>query len=204
MQTETQGPKREFDASRYLEELYEIYRQIDERYQEVASIYGFSCEGCEDNCCQTVFYHYTLIEYFALLEGFDRLPQKQQEESLRRAKAYIDQLNRYRQKETEIRLMCPLNQDGLCTVYQHRPLICRVHGLPGILRHPRKGRQVFEGCNRFQSLHQRREDLLIDRTPYFTRIATLESRLRTEMDYMLRFRKTVAEMIYDRSLLSYL
>ncbi len=197
------GGSLQLDVSKYLEELFEVYREIDTEYEKIASEYGFGCSGCEDNCCNTVFYHYTLIEYFALLEGFDNLPPETQKKSIERARDYVQQLNRYRMREEELKIMCPLNYDGLCSVYEHRPLICRVHGLPGMLQHPKKGKQLFSGCKRFEQQHKILEEKRIDRTPYYTQIATIETRLRQDMDYMLKFRKTVAEMILDRNLLSY-
>ncbi len=195
--------KLEIDIGGFLNELYGIYRDIDRAYEEVASEYGFSCQGCEDNCCRTVFYHYSLIEYFGVLEGFDRLPEQKQQEALQRAKQYVAELNRFRTKETEMKRMCPINFDGLCGIYEHRPLICRIHGVPGILRHPVKGTRVFSGCQRFEILHPDKDPKRLDRTEFFTKIATIETRLRREMDYMLKFQKTIAEMILNRDLLSY-
>ncbi len=195
--------KLEIDIGNYLEELYGVYRDIDRAYQEVARRYDFSCQGCEDNCCRSVFYHYSLIEYFGVLEGFDALPEDSRNEALHRARDYVAELNRMRTRETEMKRMCPLNFDGLCIIYEHRPLICRVHGVPGILRHPLKGTRAFSGCQRFEKLHGSDIPHPLDRTEFYTKIATIETRLRAEMDYMLRFQKTIAEMLLNRDLLSY-
>jgi len=195
--------KLEMDIGNFLDELYSVYRAIDKVYAEIASRYDFSCKGCEDNCCNTVFYHYTLIEYFGVLEGFDKLTDAQKTEALRRAKDYVAELNKFRAKEAEMKRMCPLNFDGLCSIYEYRPLICRIHGVPGLLRHPIKGTKYFSGCRRFESLFKDQQVQRLDRTEFFTKIATLETRLRTEMDYMLKFQKTIAEMILNRDLLSY-
>ncbi|RME64663.1 MAG: hypothetical protein D6778_07565, partial [Nitrospirae bacterium] len=94
--------KLEIDIANYLEELYGVYRDIDRAYQDVAQRYNFSCDGCEDNCCTTVFYHYSLIEYFGVLEGFDALPEGKKTEALKRAKEYVAELNKLRTKETEM------------------------------------------------------------------------------------------------------
>lgn len=195
--------KLDIDISNYLEELYGVYREIDSAYNEVARQYNFSCEGCEDNCCRTVFYHYSLIEYFGVLEGFDSLPEDKKKEALQRAREYVAELNRMRTKETEMKRMCPLNFEGLCIIYEYRPLICRIHGVPGVLKHPVKGTRLFGGCRRFEQLHGNENATRIDRTEFYTKIATIETRLRSEMDYMLKFQKTIAEMILNRDLLSY-
>jgi len=188
------------DLTKYIKELFKIYGEFDKEYKELASFYNFNCSGCEDNCCNSVFYHYTLIEYFALLEGFNGLSSRLQKQSIQRAKEYIKQLNKFRYKEQQIKIMCPLNYDGLCAVYEYRPLICRVYGLPGVLNHPIKGKQEFKGCKRFQEINKNnQEDKKIDRTPYYTRIATIETRLRKNLNYLLKFKKTIAEMIIDRN-----
>lgn len=187
----------DYDIGKYLDGFYEVYGEIDHAYKESAVYYGFSCKGCEENCCDTVFYHYSLVEYFGLLEGFARLAEDLKDRSLERARAYVRELNRHRGKESLIRIMCPLNYDGLCSVYENRPLICRIHGLPGELHHPVKGREGFEGCSRFGRTNEKDGEKVIDRTLFYTRIATLENQLRREMGYLIKFRKTIAEMLID-------
>lgn len=192
--------KLEYDIAPYMETLFEIYKEIDAAYEESARHYGFSCEGCDENCCTTVFYHHTILEFFGLLEGFDMLPQDLQQESLQRAGEYLKELNRYRGREEQVKMLCPLNYDGLCKIYEHRPLICRIHGLPGELEYPGKGKQAFSACKRFNALEMGDETVVIDRTPFYTRIATLEGQIRGEMQYMTKFRKTIAEMLIDKNL----
>lgn len=191
----------DIDISIYLEKLNEIYKEIDKAYADAADYYGFSCEGCEQNCCDTVFYHYTLIEFFGLIEGFEKLDDERKAESLRRAEEYLRTLNRYRGREHEVKILCPLNYDGLCALYEHRPLICRIHGLPGAFKHPGKGTRSFPGCKRFEDINKMERKVVIDRTQYYSQIATLESQLRRQMDYMMKFQKTIAEMLLDRNLI---
>ncbi|RMG01271.1 MAG: YkgJ family cysteine cluster protein [Nitrospirae bacterium] len=191
----------DLDAGVYLDKLYEVYKEIDKAYADAADYYGFSCEGCEQNCCDTVFYHYTLIEFFGLMEGFEKLDDERKAESLRRAEEYLRKLNRFRGREYEVKILCPLNYDGLCAVYEHRPLICRVHGLPGAFKHPGKGTRSFPGCKRFEDINKKERKVVIDRTQFYSQIATLESQLRRQMDYMMKFQKTIAEMLLDRNLI---
>ncbi len=191
---------KELDASLYLDRLFEVYRDIDRAYAASADYYGFSCDGCVDNCCRTVFYHYTLIEYFGLLEGFDRLPEGIKAESLARARSYLEVLKRSRGREESLDLMCPLNFDGLCKVYEHRPLICRIHGFPGVLHHPARGKQQFTGCKPFNETNRKELTHVLDRTPFYSRIVEIERGMRRQMDYMKRFRLTIAEMLVEGNL----
>ncbi|NOZ24665.1 MAG: hypothetical protein GXO94_01010, partial [Nitrospirae bacterium] len=188
------------DKAFFTGRLFSIYSEIDGAYRKSAEHYGFSCDGCEDNCCRTVFYHYTLVEYFGLLEGFDRLPAGIRDESMRKGRAYLEKLKENKDGEEGLDLMCPLNYDGLCRIYEYRPLICRIHGFPGRFDHPVKGDQRFTGCKVFNETCQEDWTQLIDRTPFYVRIADLEGRLRRRMNYKERFRKTIAGMLIERDL----
>ncbi len=184
----------------FMDKLFKIYGEIDRVCRDSAEHYGFSCDGCDDNCCKTVFYHYTVVESFALLEGFDKLPAEIRDESMRRGRDYLKNLEKHRGREEDLEMMCPLNYDGLCRIYEYRPLICRIHGFPGGLKHPVKGNQRFTGCRIFNKTFQKKWTHFIDRTPFYTGIANLEGRIRREMDYMQGFRKTIAEMLIERNL----
>lgn len=187
------------DISPYLNRLASLYRSIDEVYAQLASHYGsFSCEGCTDNCCTTVFAHYTLIENFYFLEGFDALPAVRKKEAIERAEKYLRKLEKA-EKETALSIMCPVNFEGLCAVYEQRPLICRVHGLPAQVSSPQKGVEHWNGCLRFQALHGDHIDLEIDRTYFYAEIAALEVDLRRDLMHFEKYRKTIAHMVdeYD-------
>ncbi len=188
------------DKALFTGRLFRIYSGIDDAFREAADHYGFSCDGCEDNCCRTVFYHYTLIEYFGLLEGFDRLPARIRDESMRKGRAYLDKLAQGRGGEEGLDLMCPLNFDGLCRIYEHRPLICRIHGFPGRFDHPAKGSQRFTGCKVFNETCSKEWTHLIDRTPFYVGYPDIEGRLRRALNHTARFRKTIAEMLIERDL----
>ncbi len=57
-------------------------------------------------------------------------------------------------------IMCPLNlkiRTGICGLYKHRLMICRMHGVPNVLIRP-DGQQVqFPGCYRCQELTEKVE-----------------------------------------------
>ena len=57
----------------FFDQLQDIFADMDRRYGIAAQSYGFQCQGCEDNCCRTRFYHYTYLEYLFIRRGFDNL-----------------------------------------------------------------------------------------------------------------------------------
>ncbi len=190
----------DIDISNYLDKLSEIYKEIDSEYEKTQKHYdNFSCKDCDDNCCTTVFHHYTFIENLFMIEGFDTVEPERWKVINERAKDYFTQLTKSGHCVTSLKIMCPLNFDGLCSLYEYRPLICRIHGVPSFLQSPHRGKQEWQGCKRFEKLHGDKIDSFMDRTPYFTKIATLEGQVRQELTYFQKHRKTIAEMIMDYS-----
>jgi Fe-S-cluster containining protein len=110
---------------KHLTRVAEIYKAIDNLYDAAMKHYKFSCEGCADNCCVTKFYHHTNIEDIYLAEGLKRLDEDKKREVLTRAE---DVVNIHNSSPDDVRVMCPLNENGLCIAYAHRPMICRIHG----------------------------------------------------------------------------
>jgi len=177
----------------HLERLEKIYLSMDQAFEGLAAFYGFDCQGCQDNCCHTYFYHYTIAEYLYLLQGLFALPGEKGEEVMERARVMGDP----GKKED---YLCPLNQDGRCLLYSHRTMICRLHGLPFEFRRPDGRREEGSGCSklederRIRGLPYRR----IDRTPFYTDLACLERNIREEIGYSQKLKKTIAEMLRDR------
>ena len=50
-----------------------------------------------------------------------------------RAEAYLGAAHKAEAAGQRPRLLCPLNEGGLCRLYRHRLLICRSHGVPATL-----------------------------------------------------------------------
>ncbi|MCI5223739.1 MAG: hypothetical protein D3924_13980 [Candidatus Electrothrix sp. AR4] len=99
--------------------------------------------------------------------------------------------------------MCPLNDNGLCSLYQHRMLVCRMHGIPATLTRPDGQTMRFPGCFRCQDIvkkkyKQETDAPAMDRSLLFRRLAALESRLMGERRHLYpKVRKTISEMIID-------
>jgi len=110
----------------FLKRLKKIFEFMDQKYQEAADYYGFNCKGCEDNCCLTRFYHYTLVEYLYIKEGFHRLQDKKQVEVKQRSLPVCQEYDEADIKGTPVKQMCPVNFENLCAIYPYRPMICRL------------------------------------------------------------------------------
>ena len=177
--------------------LEQINEAIDRAYTDVASQYGFHCSGCEDNCCLTRFYHHTYLEFLYLLKGYRGLERSQQIDIREKAESVCSALREADAKNNDrsIRLMCPLNFDGFCCLYQYRPMICRMHGLPHELRRP-DGRIIQgPGCAYLEQHYGKQATVSFDRTPFYQEMARLEKELRSLVHADTKIKMTVAEMI---------
>jgi Fe-S-cluster containining protein len=181
--------------SSFLNELSGIYGDMDRQYHRIARQYGFECKGCENNCCLTRFYHHTVLEYAFLMAGFNALDDAQK--ALIQARA-VEVLSNYREADLAagpVRIMCPLNEEGLCQVYERRPMICRLHGLPHELKKA-SGQKVFgPGCEAFDERCKNPPYIPLDRTPFYARMAGLEQRLRQALGYYDKIKLTLADMV---------
>ena len=184
--------RTDFDIKDLLGPLKTLYAGMERAYDEVAGHYGFGCEGCQDNCCTQRFHHHTLLEYYFLMEGLKRADDSLKEKILGRARDVVAQY----EGETEIQpLMCPVNFKGLCALYEYRPMICRLHGLPHSFLRPDGTAVLGNGCQRFSdncSITRR-----LDRTGFYTELAGLEKQLRLALGFSGRYSKTTAEMLLE-------
>jgi hypothetical protein len=183
------------DYSTYITSLKEIYADMDRKYIEAAAYYIMDCTGCLDSCCLTRFYHHTIIEYLYLLEGFNSLAIDKRTEIRQRAVEVCEKTVDSEGKGTPIRIMCPLNIDGLCTIYEYRPMICRMHGIPHELRKPGCSPVKSPGCNTFLKIFEEKDYYPFDRTSFYLNMAQLEKRLRQSIGIVEKFKMTVAEML---------
>jgi len=168
---------------------------MDGKYQAAADYYGFNCTGCEDNCCFTRFYHYTLLEYLYILDGLNTLDGEKRAQIKGRALEVCRETDRADAQGVPMRMMCPLCVDSVCLLYAYRPMICRLHGIPHELRRSGGGLLQASGCDAFTAQFQGKPRFKFDRTPLYLEMAGLEKELRQVLGMPIKIKMTVAEMI---------
>lgn len=175
-----------------------IFRDMDRTYAAVAEQYGFRCNGCVENCCLTRFYHHTLLEYLYLVEGMGTLDASARQAVLKQALAVSTRMAGADRRGEALRIMCPLNQDGRCTLYPYRPMICRLHGIPHELHRPDGDVIKNPGCDEFfKGCRESGKTAYIrfDRTPFYRQMAMLEKELRLQTGYADTIKLTIAQML---------
>ena len=135
-------------------DLFKRYESLvngsDRAFQRMAKdyVHEIKCKrGCSD-CCHAVFGLF-LVEAFSLKESFDALDRKERRKILARCDKAERDLQRMQEKHKSSiheggdaadvlgkeRLSCPLLSDrAVCLLYFHRPITCRVYGIPTAIR----------------------------------------------------------------------
>lgn len=138
------------DFTPYFKKYEEISSTADELFLRIQKDFpdGVKCEiKCED-CCHALF-DLTLIEAIYINHQFcKKFKGKQREQILEKSnradrKIYQIKKKAYQDKESgknEVdilmemaaeRVRCPLlNSEGMCDLYEYRPITCRLYGLP--------------------------------------------------------------------------
>ncbi len=182
-------------------EIGEIYQSMATAYDEVAHSINLTCTSCPDNCCDSYFLHYTYSEWAYLWEGIRALDDARIDRIMQRARDYVTQSRLLIAQGERPQIMCPLNEKGLCSLYEHRLMICRTHGVPATLTRPDGQHLRFPGCFRCQEIVQAKyaaetEAPAMDRTILYKRLAQLESRfLGDKRGLFPKIKLTIAEMI---------
>jgi len=185
-------------SSAHVIELEDIYEGLQAQYEKIAADLEFTCSGCPDNCCDSYFQHHTYIEWAYLWQGMRKLSDERRDELIARSSKWQEECNSALAAGERPQVMCPLNDDGLCSLYHHRLLVCRTHGVPAAITRPDGQRLQFPGCFRCQELVEQRggTDLEVERTPYLRRLAMLENMLLENKRHLYpRVRMTIADMI---------
>jgi predicted metal-binding protein len=174
-----------------------VYAEMEGAYNLAAQKIGLTCRQCRDNCCLSYFQHHTYVEWAYLWRGLRACDDKRLEGFLSRAQAYVTQAEAMLAQGARPHIMCPLNEDGLCGLYEHRLMICRMHGVPNSLVRPDGKKLNFPGCGPCQELYAERGEVpVLDRTPYYRTLAHLETAFRgTTTGPLPRVNLTLAEML---------
>ncbi len=179
------------------EKLAALYQRMEEVYDRVARELHFTCTGCPDNCCDSYFLHHTVIEWAYLWQGLAALSENRLAVICERAADYIAQSRKALMKGERPQIMCPLNDGGLCVLYKHRLMICRMHGVPSCFSKPDGSKVHFPGCFRCQEQVEGREEIPeVDRTELYRELASLEKDVLLSVAFKgHRIKMTIAEMI---------
>jgi Fe-S-cluster containining protein len=177
-------------------ELEQLLARMDQAYRQTAGAAGFECRGCLQNCCRTLFFHHTLTELLYLKAGLAGLSAEVHNRIRERAAGAVDRMRGTEQaQQPSAGTMCPLNEQDRCMLYAHRPMICRLHGLPHRLQRPDGKVLSGPGCDDFYRQCGSASSVALDRTPHYTAMAGLEKALRQKWDFGARIKMTVARMV---------
>ena len=179
--------------SAWVKKIKSLFEKMDLAYEASASVSGFTCNGCTDNCCYSLFYHHTLLELFYLKEGLKQLSEEDLAKVVFRAQEVTPLLHQKAENGSEEKIPCPLMDDGKCLAYNHRPMVCRLHGVAHILERPDGNVMQSPGCHIYEGAGK--ESLPLNRTPLYQEMAGLERALRKETGFSDRLKLTIAEMI---------
>ncbi len=174
-----------------------LFGKMDQAFEKVARGYGFVCNGCEENCCQSLFFHHTLVEKAYLHYGLSMMEPSEQEDILEKARAYTAHGAFVPGADPDMeKPMCPLFADGGCRMYPFRPMICRLHGLPHELARPMQPVVRCPGCR--AGHFEDKPYQPFDRTPFYQEMARIEMAFRQETGQTEKCKQTIAQMLLDQ------
>jgi len=168
---------------------------MDDAYDKTCSQYDFTCNGCEDNCCRSLFFHHTFVEKAYLLHGFKKMAPDWKKTVLQRAQLYTQKTVAPDKTAKSRKLMCPLNKNGRCTLYPYRPMICRLHGLPHELFKPGAPPLKGPGCDAGQ--FDTKIYIPFDRTLFYREMAQVEMDFRRQKNKTGKIKETIAQILTD-------
>lgn len=164
---------------------------MDRAFDKAADHYGFQCNGCEDNCCKSFFYHHTFIEKDYLLSKANEFDYDRKISLKKSAALYLDTIKH--------KPLCPLNKDDLCILYNVRPMICRLHGIPHHLSMPGIETKQNPGCDAGASCFNSTNYFSFDRIPFYKEMTEIEKEYRKKVAVSGKIKQTIAHMLLDLS-----
>ncbi|MCG8615275.1 MAG: YkgJ family cysteine cluster protein [Desulfobacterales bacterium] len=180
-------------------QLADLFTKMDNTWDRVAADNGFQCNGCEDNCCLSLFYHHTQVEKAYLWHGFKTLSPQTQTTVLAKARDYLEKTfgtEGTPSPDTDSKkIPCPLLSDGRCSLYTYRPMICRMHGLPHELHRP--DGQIMKGPGCDAGAFDETNGPPFNRTPFYREMAGIEMAFRTATGKQEKIRATIAHILLD-------
>jgi hypothetical protein len=156
-----------------------LYERMHKDYDEVRGRIGLECRECPANCCTSFFQHHTYVEWAYLWNGLNLLPANELAAIEASARDYLESTRLAQAAGAKPQAMCPLNREGLCALYDHRLMICRLFGVPNRLLHPDGRQLLFPGCWRCGELLQEAGvevtgPPVLERTPLYSELVAIE------------------------------
>ena len=176
--------------------LVEIYHRMDDAYSAVAEKVGLTCQGCDGvKCCTVDLTLHTFMEMHYLRRGFDSLDGAAQRTILEHCRTIVRAKQEDPWGDAYRESVCALNHNGTCMLYAHRPMICRLAGLPHFFVRPDGTKKHSGGCTTFQKkIDTFSPDLEIDRTDFYRDMAALEMEIALDRGQRTA-PKTIAETL---------
>lgn len=191
------GERPMHSGERLIPRLRDLYQEMDSAYSALANQAGFSCTGCDGaKCCTVDLMLHTFIEKLYLRRGFNVLEPSLQLEVLGRCKTVLRAKQEDPYGYAYRTAVCVLNFDGRCRLYEHRPMICRLSGVPHFIRKPDGQKVLGPACERFRAevASDMPDDAELDRTDFYRRLAEIEIQMVRELGQRTVSR-TVAETL---------
>jgi Putative zinc- or iron-chelating domain len=165
-----------FSGDELIPRLEALFRDIDATYSETADQVGFSCEGCDGaKCCTVDLTLHTFSEMYLLRRGFNSLASERRQAIIDRSEIMVEAKSRDLLGDAYRNGVCVLNFGGSCSLYHHRPMICRLAGIRHFIVKPDGRITGGDGCPTFKEVIQPvHPDLQIDRTPFYQAMAKVE------------------------------
>ncbi len=139
----------------------ELLEKLDAFFRRVLERYGAEMRcapGCTD-CCQRSLCLFP-FEVERMLNAAERLSGDRQEGIVQRARRAADDPG----------AACPFLCEGLCLIYEARPVICRTHGLPMLV----EGEESLSMCvYNLKNLNRLDGDCVLDLGPVNRILATI-------------------------------
>lgn len=156
--------------------LERLYAKMDAAYHAVSDQAGFSCEGCDgETCCRIDLVIHSFVEKLYLKRGLESLDSSTRCEVIRRCEAVLQAKKDNPSGDAYRNAVCVLNFDGFCRLYQYRPMICRLAGIPHFMVRPDAQTVRRNGCARYETaIRPAYPDLQVDRTELYRGMALLE------------------------------
>ena len=163
--------------------LKELFARMDEIYSALAAQVDFSCSGCDGSkCCEVDLVVHTFAERLYLRRGFFSLNLAQQNEIVSRCRRMLEAKRADPLGEAYRGAVCVLNVEGLCSLYQYRPMICRLAGIKHFFVRPDGTEVLGKGCPIYEdTIGPRFPETCIDRTEFYKEMARIEIDIVNEL-----------------------